>query len=233
MNENVKNRKIVKIVCAIVYTLLLVVSACLIKLCTDWFSDKIVTTIITVGYVVLFIPLLVFIAKTSVKKMVVSDMVFLALMIAVQVIFSRVLSIQTPITKISLSFIPLTLCAMKLGVGQTMIMGGAADIIGSTLFPTGSYFPGFTLTEIIRGLIFGLFFRKKVTIMNSAAAVLISQIGCSLLLNTLWIRLIGSEFIPTLISRLPQVAIMIPIQIICIPLFSHTMNRISIKKISA
>ena len=100
------------------------------------------------------------------KKMLINDMVFLALMIAVHVIFSRILSIQTPITKISLAFLPMTLCAIRMGAGYTMLMGGVSDIVGAIVFPVGAYFPGFTVTEIVRGFIFGFILHKKTTFVK-------------------------------------------------------------------
>ena len=229
MKEKKFNKNSLLTVIAIVYTILLVLSACAIKIYTGWFSDKTVTTIITVGYVILFVPLMFAIGKLSVKKMVLSDMVFLALLIAVHVIFSRLLAIQTPITKISLSFLPMTLCAMKFGAGHTMIMGGLADIIGAIVFPTGPYFPVFTLTEVVRGFIFGSLLHKKVTLPKASLAVILSQTICSLAMNSMWMTFIGAEFVPTIISRIPQVVIMIPLQIIVIPLFAKSMDRISLK----
>ena len=220
--------KLVKIL-AVIYTLALVLSACAIKLYTGWFSDKMMTTIITIAYVVLFIPLLFVIGKLSIKKMVLNDMVFLALLIAVHVIFSRLLAIQTPLTKISLSFLPMTLCAIKFGAGHTMILGGLADIIGAIVFPVGAYFPGYTLTEVVRGFIMGSLLHKKVTLPKTALAVALSQLICSFTMNSMWLTLTGAEFIPTLISRIPQTAIMIPLQIIVIPLFAKSMERISLK----
>ena len=231
MQNLTKKKKILLCSLAVIYTLALVVGACLIKLYTNWFSDKMLTTLITIAFVLLFLPLLVFISKISMKKMLINDMVFLALMVAVHVIFSRILSIQTPITKISLAFLPMTLCAIKLGAGYTMLMGGLSDIVGAIVFPVGAYFPGFTVTEIVRGFIFGFILHKKTTVPRATATVVSSQIICSFLLNSFWLTFTGQEFIPTLIGRVPQTLIMIPVQIIGIMIFSKYLERVSLNNI--
>ena len=123
----------------------------------------------------------------------------------------------------------MTLCAIKFGAGHTMILGGLADIIGAIVFPVGAYFPGYTLTEVVRGFIMGSLLHKKVTLPKTALAVALSQLICSFTMNSMWLTLTGAEFIPTLISRIPQTAIMIPLQIIVIPLFAKSMERISLK----
>lgn len=77
------------------------------------------------------------------------------------IVLSRFLSIKTPITKISFAFVPTMLCAIWLGPKWTVLLNVLGDIIGATLFPTGPYFIGYTISTAIAGLIYGLLLYKK------------------------------------------------------------------------
>lgn len=156
-----------------------------------------------------------------------------AILLATLIILSRFLSIKTPILKISFAFIPTILCAMWLGPKWTVLLNVLADIIGATLFPTGAFFIGYTISTAISGLIYGLLLYKKEDnsytdkqflirlIISIILVTCISNIG----LNTLWISITtGKAFIVLLGTRIVKELIMIPIQIIVI-LFIEKMLR--------
>ena len=48
-----------------------------------------------------------------------------------------------------------------LGPAVTAVVGMCSDIIAFVIKPTGPYFPGFTISAAVSGLIFGLFLYKK------------------------------------------------------------------------
>ena len=84
-----------------------------------------------------------------------------ALLLAMLIILSRFLSIKTPLLKISFAFIPTMLCAIWLGAKWTVLLNVLGDLIGATLFPTGAFFIGYTISTAISGLIYGLLLYKK------------------------------------------------------------------------
>ena len=148
-----------------------------------------------------------------------------AVLIAMQIILSRFLSIKTPILKVSFAFIPSILCAIWLGVKWTVLLNVLGDIIGATLFPTGAFFIGYTISTAISGLIYGVLLYKKQDnsftdkqfiirlIISVILVTCISNIG----LNTLWISITtGKAFIVLLGTRIIKELIMIPIQIVVI-----------------
>ena len=156
-----------------------------------------------------------------------------AMLLAMQIILSRFLSIKTPILKISFTFVPTCICAIWLGPKWTVLLNVLADIIGATLFPVGAFFIGYTISAAITGLIFGLLLYKKEEstytdkqfllrlIISVILVTSISNIG----LNTLWISITtGKAFIVLLGTRIIKEIIMIPIQIIVI-LFIEKMLR--------
>ena len=151
----------------------------------------------------------------------------LALLTALEVVLSRFLSINTWNLKIGFSFVPIVMAAMLFGPTTAATVAVVADVIGAILFPSGPFFPGFTLTAFLTGLMFGLFLREKQTPLRVAGAVLINQLVLGLLLNTFWISLLyGSAYIPLLFTRIGQCAILIPVQFAVILVLRRAMTGI-------
>lgn len=151
------------------------------------------------------------------KMSKVNQMVIMGALIAMDVILTRFLSINTPVTRIGFAFIARAIAAIVLGPLQAAAVGGIADFIGALVFPTGGYFPGFTVTAAAIGLIYGLFLYRRVTVFRIVCAVAVSQIVCSLGLNTLWLSMMtGSSFAALLSTRLIQAVVTGAVQIVVI-----------------
>lgn len=141
----------------------------------------------------------------------------LGLLVAMEIVCARFLSIQAWNFRIGFSFVPIVIAARLYGPVPAAVVAGIADVIGALLFPTGAYFPGFTLTACLMGITFGLFLHKAHTTWNIAAAVLINQFIWSLLLNTYWISVLyGSSFTALLATRILQACLLTVVQIAAI-----------------
>lgn len=141
----------------------------------------------------------------------------LALLTAMQIVIARFLAIPvTESIRFSFSFIPVVIAARRFGILGGVLVYGLGDFLGAMIFPTtGAYFPGFTLTSAISGLIYGLFLAKKGGPVRIVLSVLTSQVLCTLLMNSYWVStLYGSDFGAVLLSRLPQSAVMSVLQIV-------------------
>ena len=148
----------------------------------------------------------------------------MGVLIAMEIVLSRFLSIAAWNIKIGFSFVPLALAGMLLGPTKGGIVGALADFIGAMLFPIGAYFPGFTLTAFLTGVIYGVFLHKKQTPGRIAAAVAINQLAMSLLLNTLWISMLyGSPFGPLFLTRIWQTVVLVPVQLVVILVISKVL----------
>ena len=144
-------------------------------------------------------------------------MVHLALLVALEVVLSRFLSINTPIHKIGFAFVPLALSGMLYGPWAGLAVGTVSDLLGATLFPSGPFFPGFTLTTALKGLIYGLCLNRKNAGRWSPVifSVTFNATVLSLFLNTIWIHIIsGTAISALLISRVGQELFLIPVQIL-------------------
>ncbi len=141
-------------------------------------------------------------------------LVTVAFMIAANIVLSRVLSVQGQIFKVSFAYIPVMLAAIILGPIYGGVVGAFGDLLGAILFPVGPYFPGFSLSAFLTGWIYGKFLRKEQTVVRVTMAVVISEIFCSLILNSIWINILyGSPFIALVTTRAVQSGLMIVIEI--------------------
>lgn len=83
----------------------------------------------------------------------------------------------------------------------------------------GPYFPGFTVTAFFIGTSFGIFLHHRKSVVRIVSAVAVNQLCFSLLLNTVWIRILyNSPFVPLLFSCVVQCVILAPVQIVVIGL---------------
>ena len=124
--------------------------------------------------------------------------VMAGLLIAISVILSRVFSADlliagVPSARLSIGFIPIVLAGIILGPAWGMCVGAMADVLGFILFPSGMYFPPITLTSAMVGLLPWVVFRLAVRCsqwLKVLLAVGVTQIACSIFLQTLWLSLL-------------------------------------------
>ncbi len=151
----------------------------------------------------------------------------MSILVALEVIIARFGTIRpTESIKISLDFIPIVAAAILYGPVPAVIISILADVLGAFLFPVGPYFPGFTLTAAMTGLLYGLLLHKSQRMPRVVIAVLLQQVVLSLGLNTLWLHILyGLPYLPTLTARLVQAAIVTTVQLVMIPLIAKTVKE--------
>jgi ECF transporter S component (folate family) len=145
------------------------------------------------------------------------------MLIAIEVVLRRFCSITTPIVTIGFGFVPIAICGALYGPLWAGAAGALADIIGATLFPIGAFFPGFTVSAFLTGVVFGLFLRnKEKRALFTFISVTINCLGISLCLSTYWLTVItGTPFLVLLPTRIAQNAIMLAIQLTALPLLQR------------
>ena len=140
--------------------------------------------------------------------------VFCGMMCAVAMVLNMVASINVgPYIRIGFSGIPNQVVAYLFGPAVGGIFGGALDVIKYLIKPDGAFFPGFTISAALGGIIYGAFlYKKKVTIARVFAAQLLVKIVVNILLNTLWLNMLyGKAFLAILPGRVVSNAVMLPI----------------------
>lgn len=151
------------------------------------------------------------------KQLNTRKLTFLAVMVALQIVFARTLGIEIGTQqRISFSFIPTTLASSVVGPLASGIGAAVADIVGFISKPTGPYFPGFTFNAFLSAFIYGIFFyKKKLTFARIAVANIVVTVFMNALLGTYWISLLtGNPFVPLLTTRLPFQGLMLVVKIV-------------------
>ncbi len=139
------------------------------------------------------------------------------------------------ILEIRFTSIPLVVAGAFLGPGIAAVIGALSDIGGYMLMPTGPYFPGFTVSGAISGIIYGLLLHRKgsakISIKRILIAVVINTIFVNMILNSLWLSIMYGKggFIATVSARIVKELVMIPVNFILITAvlkpISQLMNR--------
>lgn len=155
--------------------------------------------------------------------------VYLAFFVALQIILTRFLSIQTPIVRIGFGFIPLVFSCILFGPLLGGVCAAISDVLGMVIFPQGTYFPGFTFSALLSGIIYGsVLYKNKISILRIFIATLLVKILVDIGLNTLWLSILtGKAVLILLIPRLTKTLIMLPIEILLInTLWTYFYSRI-------
>ena len=126
------------------------------------------------------------------------------------------------ILEIRFTSLPVAVAGALLGPGIAAIVGALSDIGGFIIMPTGPYFPGFTISGVVSGIIFGLFLHQNGSIQMGfrriVTAVILNTLIVNLLLNSFWLSIMyGRGGIMAVISaRVLKELIMIPVNTILI-----------------
>ena len=148
------------------------------------------------------------------------------MLVAVHVLLSRILSVNAWNIKIGLAFLPVYAAAYLYGPWVAALVGGIGDLVGALAFPIGPYFPGFTLSCALTGVIFGLLLKGGKPFKSVVLAAAADQVIVGLLMNTFWIALLyGSPFLQLMEIRSMQAAIMFVLETVVIRLMDVPMKK--------
>lgn len=160
------------------------------------------------------------------KKWNTKILITVSLLVALHVILSRFCSINAWNIKIGFAFVPVLAAACLYGPLAAGVVGGLGDFVGAILFPIGPYFPGFTLTCFLSGVVFGLFLHKKQSLPRLVGAVAVNELVMSLMLNSLWISILyGAPYLPLLGTRAIQCLVMSTVEFIVAELLMKVLQR--------
>ncbi len=114
---------------------------------------------------------------------------FCGVMGALAVVLGALTTISLgPYVKFGLSGLPDQAVDFLFGPAVGAVFSGALEVVKFVLRPDGVYFPGFTLSAVLSGLIWGFaLYRRPLTLSRVIAAQLIIKIFINLGCNTLWL----------------------------------------------
>ena len=143
-----------------------------------------------------------------------------ALLIAINVTLDLLgLSIKLPPNlRIGFGFLCNASIGMLFGPVVGMMAGVCTDVLGyfAGNLSIGAYFPGYTLTAVVGGLIWGLWlYPRKVTVWRAIGAKACINLFCNIGLNTLWLTITGGKAMSVLlVTRVPKNLILLPIEVV-------------------
>jgi len=144
------------------------------------------------------------------------SLVLMAFFVSLYAVFSLFAIYITDDLRFNLTFMPVAWAAAIFGPVAGGITGVFGDVLGWIIRPAGPFFPGFTISGFVTGVIFGLFlYRKEITLKRALLAavsvVLIVELG----LNTIWVMILyGNAFKVLIVSRLLKALIILPVQVL-------------------
>lgn len=155
----------------------------------------------------------------------------LALLIALTVIVDFFTFQPFQYLHLSFEFVPKAAIGMLFGPVPGMLAGAASDLISFALNPKGAYFPGYTLTAVVSGLIYGLIlYRRKITWPRAAVAVAAVTLVCNVGLNNLWtFLLMGPGFWGLLPARLIKSAVALPCEVVILTVALKLIQTIRVR----
>lgn len=177
-----------------------------------------------------------------------------AMLIALCVVLDR-LSAMNEILKVGLGFVPVIIAAILYGPATSALVYGLSDFIAANLFPKGAYFPGFTLSCVLMGAVYGLFLYSKknkngtsskesaggklkaiIRYLYRVVAPTIINSAIGMFLTTYWITFLSGKntYWANFQIRLTQYAIFIPLNLILIPALIHLcakLEKITTKRV--
>ena len=149
-------------------------------------------------------------------------LVLAGLFVALSIVLTRLVKpIDLPLVKVTFGFIATSFSSILLGPFFSGLIAAVADIAGYFMFPSdAAFFPGFTLSAFLTGVIYGVFlFKKPKTFLRITLAVLCVSLFIDLGLNTLWLSIMYNKaWMVLFVTRLVKTAIMLPVQVIFIHL---------------
>lgn len=151
------------------------------------------------------------------------------LLLAIQMVLSSYGVIEvTDSLKISLAHLALTPTAILFGPVAATLQGALSDVLGFIIKPTGPYFPGFTLTAALLGLIYGVaLYKTKRTVWHIIAARVAVCILLNITLNTLFLTMLyGPSRLALLPARIVKNLIQLPIDCLLLSAMCRAVSRL-------
>ena len=144
----------------------------------------------------------------TMKNWTTKKLITLSMLIALQIILTRMFSINAWNIRIGFGFVPMLFAVLYFGTVEGILVASLSDIIGGLFLSSFPYFPGYTFSIALSAFIFAMVLKQGKGRLQIFFAVLLTQMLCSLLLNSLWISInTGSALLPIMLSRLVQVMI--------------------------
>ncbi len=144
------------------------------------------------------------------------SLVILAMLLALCVVLGTVANITMfgNAVKLSGAFLPIAMAGAMFGPIPALLVGALGDILSYIIAPTGGgFFPGFTLSGALTGMIYGIIlYKNQITLPRVIIAWAINTLVVETFLAAYWLFLlysanVGKSYDAWLVSRLISQAV--------------------------
>lgn len=164
-----------------------------------------------------------------------------AMLLALRVVLGFFANVTLPFfgnsVKISGAFLPIAVTGVMFGPVPAALVGALGDIISFIVQPAaGGYFPGFTISGLLTGFIYGfVFYKNNITVMRAIIAWLINMLAVETFLSAFWLYLLygagqGTPYTVYLTVRFISVGIKCIPEILLIFAVGKLVSKIKIPK---
>ena len=156
-------------------------------------------------------------SRTSVRTLV-----MLALLVAMSIVFSRVLSISTGFVRFNLGSLPVLLAALLFGPGAGFAVGAVADIVGGVL-------AGYAINPLIT-LGAGAIGPDYRTGLRLSISVLLGHFVGSMVINSLALRIFYGYAWSVLLARIPNALVLSAVNIVLLRILLENRSLMKLAK---
>ena len=167
-----------------------------------------------------------------------------SILIALGVVLSFFLISLSTVTEITLTGLPIAAGGYLFGPWIGMLIGALIDVCGFFVAPKGPFFPGFTISTALIGMMYGLFLYTKWwdtndsrqgvlragakgLVLRIVVAHLLKTVLISLLLNCFWLSVFyGMTFKVVFLASVPKEVINFPIEVFLIYSVVQVLKRV-------
>ena len=167
-----------------------------------------------------------------------------SILIALGVVLSFFRIPLSTVTEITLTGLPIAAGGYLFGPWIGMLIGALIDVCGFFVAPKGPFFPGFTISTALIGMMYGLFLYTKWwdtndsrqgalragakgLVLRIVVAHLLKTVLISLLLNCFWLSVFyGMAFKVVFLASVPKEVINFPIEVFLIYSVVQILKRV-------
>lgn len=151
-----------------------------------------------------------------------------ALLIALNLVLNQATIPVSPYLEIGFDFLASAATGFLYGPAAAATAGVVTDLLGYLLRPNGPWFPGFTLSALLLGLLYGFaYYKRPVRVGRIVATKLVVTVCFNLFLTPLWLSMMyGKAFVLLSGLRLVKNLIKFPVDVALLWVVLRALERV-------
>ncbi len=159
------------------------------------------------------------------------QLVFAALICALSIVVGALYVVVGDNLRVYFTFFITAVGCAVYGPVLGMLVAAVTDTLNFFLFPSGPYFPGYMVSEMLGALIYGLFlYRKRITVLRLFGAKFLVNYAVNVGLGSLWSQMLyGKGYFYYLVKSLIKNSLLLPLEVmalaalfsVLVPVFSR------------